>query len=98
MGAEPEYDLRAAHAAEIGAAGGITNARGLAGMYEPLSCGGKLKGVELVNPDTLARMAAVSSATGRDAVLVMPTRFSLGFMKTMDNRRAPLGVRDSVLI
>ncbi|MGE0822905.1 MAG: serine hydrolase domain-containing protein [Candidatus Binatia bacterium] len=98
MGAKPEYDTRAAHAAEIGAAGGITNARGLAGMYAPLACGGKSNGVELVSPNTLARMARISSATGRDAVLVMPTRFSLGFMKSMDNRREPLGVRDSVLI
>ena len=98
MGAKPEYDLRAAHAAEIGAAGGITNARGLAGMYAPLACGGKLKGVELVSPDILARMSRVSSATGRDAVLMMPTRFALGFMKTMDNRREPPGVQDSVLI
>ena len=96
--AAPEYDSRAAHAAEIGAAGGITNARGLAGMYAPLACGGKSKGVELVNPATLARMALVSSATGRDAVLVMPTRFALGFMKSMDNRRERPGVQDSVLI
>src|SRR5215510_4830586 len=73
MGATPEYNSRAAHAAEIGAAGGITNARGLAGMYAPLACGGTLKGVKLVDPDTLARMAAVASATGRDAVLVMPS-------------------------
>jgi CubicO group peptidase (beta-lactamase class C family) len=29
---------------------------------------------------------------------MMPTRFSLGFMKTMDNRQEPVGVRDSVLI
>lgn len=98
MGAKPEYECRAAHAAEIGGAGGITNARGLAGMYAPLACGGKLKGVELVNSDTLARMSLVASATGRDAVLVMPTRFSLGFMKSMDNRRERPGVRDSVLI
>jgi CubicO group peptidase (beta-lactamase class C family) len=98
MGAKPEYDSRAAHAAEIGAAGGITNARGLAGMYAPLSRGGKLKGVELVNPDVLARMSRVSSATGRDAVLMMPTRFSLGFMKSTDNRRERPGVQDSVLI
>lgn len=98
MGVPPEYDSRAAHAAEIGGAGGITNARGLAGMYAPLSCGGKLKGVELVNPDALARMAHVSSATGRDTVLLMPTRFALGFMKSMDNRRAPLGILDSALI
>ncbi len=97
MGAQPEYDSRAAHAAEIGAAGGITNARGLAGMYAPLACGGKLKGVELVNPDMLARMSRVSSATGRDAVLMMPTRFALGFMKSMDNRREPPGVQDSAL-
>lgn len=98
MGAAPEFDTRAAHAAEIGAAGGITNARGLAGMYAPLACGGKLNGVELVNSDTLARMGAVASATGKDAVLVMPTRFALGFMKSMDNRKEPAGVQDSVLI
>lgn len=97
MGAEPEYDTRAAHAAEIGGAGGITNARGLAGMYEPLALGGNKGGVELVNAETLARMGRVSSATGRDAVLVMPTRFALGFMKTMDNRGEPVGVQDSVL-
>lgn len=98
MGAKPEYDLRAAHAAEIGGAGGITNARGLAGMYAPLACGGTLKGVTLVNPDSLTRMAAVSSATSRDAVLIMPSRFALGYMKSMDNRRAPAGVRESVIM
>ena len=98
MGVAPEYDTRAAHAAEIGAAGGITNARGLAGMYALLACGGKLNGVELVSSEVLARMSLVASATGRDAVLVMPTRFALGFMKSMDNRREPSGVQDSVLI
>ena len=97
MGAEPEYDTRAAHAAEIGGAGGITNARGLAGMYEPLALGGRKGAVELVNAETLARMGRVSSSTGRDAVLVMPSRFALGFMKTMDNRGEPAGVQDSVL-
>ncbi|NOT58129.1 MAG: beta-lactamase family protein [Deltaproteobacteria bacterium] len=98
MGAKPEYDLRAAHAAEIGGAGGITNARGLAGMYAPLACGGTLKGVTLVNPDTLLRMGVVASATGRDAVLLLPSRFALGFMKSMDNRRAPVGVRESAIM
>ncbi len=97
MGATPEYDTRAAHAAEIGGAGGITNARGLAGMYAPLACGGKLNGVELVNSDTLERMSQVSSATGRDAVLVIPSRFALGFMKSMDNRRGQAGGRDSAI-
>ncbi len=97
MGAAPEYDTRAAHAAEIGGAGGITNARGLAGMYEPLALGGAKGNVRLVNSETLDRMGRVSSATGRDAVLVMPTRFALGFMKTMDNRNEPAGVQDSAL-
>ena len=43
---------RAGHAAEIGAANGITNARGLAGMYAPLSQGGG----KLVDPRSLSRM------------------------------------------
>jgi CubicO group peptidase (beta-lactamase class C family) len=87
----PDYDSRAAHAAEIGGGGGITNARGLAGMYAPLACGGQ----ELVSRDAVARMAAVSSATGQDAMLLTPSRFSLGFMKSMDNRRQPPGRQDS---
>jgi CubicO group peptidase (beta-lactamase class C family) len=92
--ARPDYDSRAAHAAEIGGAGGITNARGLAGMYAPLACGGQ----GLVSRDSLARMGAVASATGQDAVLLLPSRFSLGFMKAMDNRRQPPGLQDSVIL
>jgi len=92
--ARPDYDSRAGHAAEIGGAGGITNARGLAGMYAPLACGGQ----GLVSRDSVARMGAVSSATGQDAVLLLPSRFSLGFMKTMDNRRQPSGLQDSVIL
>lgn len=91
-------DSRDAHAAEIGAAGGITNARGLAGMYAPLACGGSLKGVDLVDGDTLARMSAVSSATDQDLTLLIPIRFSLGFTKSYDNRRRPPGTQDSVIL
>ena len=77
---------RAGHAAEIGAANGITNARGLAGMYAPLADGGG----GLVDATTLARMGEVSMATHDDATLRIPTRFALGFMKSMDNRRRSL--------
>lgn len=91
-------DSRAIHAAEIGGAGGITNARGLAGMYAPIACGGSLKGVNLVDGDTLARMAAVSSSTGQDMTLLIPIRFSLGFIKSHDNRRQPPGMQDSVIL
>ena len=91
-------DSRAIHAAEIGGAGGITNARGLAGMYAPLACGGSLKGVDLVDRDPLARMSAVSSTTGEDMTLLIPIRFSLGFIKSHDNRRQPPGLQDSMIL
>jgi len=77
---------REGHAAEIGAANGISNARGLAGLYAPLANGGSLNGVRLVGQDTLSRMSRVSVATHQDATLVIPSRFSLGYMKSMDNR------------
>jgi len=73
---------RAGRAAEIGAASGVTNGRGLAGMYRPLAQGGG----DLVDRDGLTRMSEVASATGEDATLQIPTRFALGFMKSMDNR------------
>jgi CubicO group peptidase (beta-lactamase class C family) len=91
-------NCRAAHAAEIGGAGGISNARGLAGMYAPLADGGALDGVRLVDGRQLARMQEVAMATHEDATLLIPTRFGLGFMKSMDNRRRPAGDRDSVIL
>jgi CubicO group peptidase (beta-lactamase class C family) len=76
---------RAAHAAEIGGGGGITNGRGLAGMYTPLALGGG----DLVDRDGLDRMRRVSSAVNRDATLCVATRFAMGFMVSMDNRARP---------
>lgn len=78
----PGESTRAAHAAENPSAGGITNARGLAAMYQPLANGG----TPLVSAGTLRRMAAVESA-GVDATILLPTRWSLGFVKAVDNRR-----------
>jgi CubicO group peptidase (beta-lactamase class C family) len=89
-----ESDSREAHAAEIGAVGAITNARGLAGMYRPLALGG----APLVDAQQIAVMGAVSSATSVDAVLLVPTRWSLGFSKTGDNRYLPLADREGVLL
>ncbi|MBI3785927.1 MAG: beta-lactamase family protein [Deltaproteobacteria bacterium] len=77
-------NARAVHAAEIPASNGITNARGLAGMYAPLARGGAWRGVSLVDRDTLRRMSTVESE-GDDRVLLIPTRFASGFMKSMDN-------------
>ncbi|HEY1324482.1 MAG TPA: serine hydrolase domain-containing protein, partial [Streptosporangiaceae bacterium] len=57
-----EADSRAAHAAELPSTGAVTNARGLAGMYQPLATGG----APLVSEGAVRRMAAVESA-GLDA-------------------------------
>jgi CubicO group peptidase (beta-lactamase class C family) len=89
-----ESDSRAAHAAEIGAVGGITNARGLAGMYRPLALGGS----PLVDPAQVAIMGAVSSATSVDAVLLVPTRWAMGFNKAVDNGYLPVADREAVLL
>jgi CubicO group peptidase (beta-lactamase class C family) len=93
-----DANSREAHAAEVGGAGGISNARGLAGMYAPFACGGKLGGKTYVDANTLARMAEVAVATQEDATLLIPTRFGLGFMKSMDNRRRARGDRDSAIL
>jgi CubicO group peptidase (beta-lactamase class C family) len=83
MKARTNPNSREYRAAELGGGGGVATARALAGMYAPLASGGG----SLVGPDTLARMGEVSMATQDDAVLRIPTRFALGFMKSMDNRR-----------
>jgi CubicO group peptidase (beta-lactamase class C family) len=94
--AEGRYapDTRLAHGAEIGGAGGITNARGLAGMYSPLANGGG----GLVSGDHVVRMSQVSMCSMMDPILLMPTRFALGFMKSMDNRHRRLGHLESVIM
>jgi CubicO group peptidase (beta-lactamase class C family) len=78
----------------VPAAGGITNARGLAALYAPLAGSGDNR---LVSEEAIARMGAVSSATGRDASLLLPTRFALGFMKGVDNR-AVASEGDSIIL
>ena len=84
---------RRLRAAEIPAANGMANARGLAGLYAPLAA----TGGELVGADTRARMSAVESE-GLDRILVHPTRFALGFMKSVDagpHHRARLGPNEA---
>jgi CubicO group peptidase (beta-lactamase class C family) len=79
--------------AELPAFGGIANARALAGMYRPLANGGG----ELVDAEQLALMGAVASATGVDATMLVPTRWALGFVKSIDNNHLAGGDRDGVV-
>jgi CubicO group peptidase (beta-lactamase class C family) len=89
-----ESDSRAAHAAEMGAVGGMTNARGLAGMYRPLALGGE----GLVDREQICLMGTIAAATSVDAVLMVPTRWALGFVKSIDNRYLPVADRESLLL
>lgn len=91
-------DSRAAHAAEIGGGGGISNARSLAALFEPLALGGAAGGRTLFSRDAITRMSQVSMATQQDATLLIPSRFALGFMKAMDNRHRPHGHIESLII
>jgi len=91
-------NTRQVHAAEIPSANGITNARGLAGMYRPLATGGEFSGVRLVPEDAIPAMGAVSAAVAKDATMLVPTRWATGFMKGVDNHRQPPGQNDSVVL
>jgi CubicO group peptidase (beta-lactamase class C family) len=93
-----EADTRAAHAADMGSVGAIGNGRSLAGMYRPLALDGSIDRVRLVGPAEIARMGAVASAGGVDAVVLVPSRWSLGFMKGVDNRHLPGIDASSILL
>lgn len=84
-------DRPAFHAAELPAAGGITNGRGLAGMYSPLALDGSLDGVRLVNPAALAQMRTAQSASELDAVVGARTSYTLGFAKSWHNPAVEAG-------
>ena len=91
-------DSAEAYRNEFGAGGGIANGRALAGMYAPLANGGVHRGASLMSADHIVRMSEVSVATEIDATLLMPTRFSLGFMRSMDNRHRPAGHMESMIL
>lgn len=85
------FNSSAVRAAEIPALNGIASARALAGMYRPLALGGAADGVRLVEREQIEAMKAVVSATSVDAAVLVPSRWSAGFMKSVDNRRLPAG-------
>lgn len=80
--------------AEIGGANGAASARGLAAFYAPLA---SMNG-ELLSPEAIVRASSVAGASAVDAILQIGTRFGLGFMCSMDNRRARPGARDSAIL
>ncbi|MFV0534248.1 MAG: serine hydrolase domain-containing protein [Cumulibacter sp.] len=65
-------------AADIGAANGHTNARGIARVQSVVSNGGEVDGVRLLSPDTISRIFREYS-NGDDLVLGRWVRFGLGY-------------------
>jgi CubicO group peptidase (beta-lactamase class C family) len=76
-----DFNSRAMHAAEVPAANGITTARSLAKMYAAQV--GEVDGVRLMSDATVAN-ATIEQSNGPDAVLMIPTRFGLGFFLQSD--------------
>ena len=91
-------DAAQSYRAEIGGGGGIANGRALAGLYTPLANDGEYRGGQLLSADYIPKMSRVSVATGEDATLLMPTRFGLGFMRSMDNRHRASGHMESCIL
>ena len=67
-------------------------------MYRALAVGGTVDGVQLVDDGGLAEMGAVASATAVDATMLVPTRWSLGFVKSVDAAAGAPGDRDGVVL
>ncbi len=75
-------------AAEIPAANGHTTARSLAKLYGAVARGGELDGVRVMSKEQVAQ-CSIEQSKGPDALLMLNTRFSLGFM--MSQPGASLG-------
>jgi CubicO group peptidase (beta-lactamase class C family) len=66
-------------AAEIPAGNGHSTARALAQLYGTLARGGEMNGVRVMSKDEVAN-CSIEQSKGSDALLMINTRFSLGFM------------------
>ena len=89
-----DFNDRKGQTAEIGGGGGLSKARGQVARYTPLATDDG----SLVSSDRLKAMGMVSTATHRDATLLIPTRFASGFMKSMDNRGRNMGPGTSAIM
>jgi len=72
-----DFDSPEVQAAELPASNGIGTARGLARMYAALI--GAVDGMRLLTPETM-EAAAKEQAGGKDQVMLIPSRFSSGYM------------------
>ena len=74
---DERWNRRDILAAEMPSSNGVATARALARLYA--ACIGDVDGVRLLRPDTVAAASAVQ-AEGPDRVLLLPSRYGLGFI------------------
>lgn len=79
------FDSQKYYRSEHPSAGGITNARGLAGMYAPLANDGIANNIQLISSEAIAAMRYPTAASDRDAFLGGRSAFTLGFSKSWAN-------------
>ncbi|MBT3158803.1 beta-lactamase family protein [Streptomyces sp. CHA1] len=72
-----DFDAPEVQAAELPASNGIGTAHALARMYAALI--GEVDGTRLLTPETL-ESATKEQASGKDQVMLIPSRFSTGYM------------------
>lgn len=87
----------AVYEAELPAVNGVTNAQGLAAMYAVMANGGVGQETQFFPADYVQQMGLVQSASHVDRVLLIQTRFGLGYWNSQDNRTEP-GKNLSMLI
>ena len=80
--------------AEIPAAGGHGNARGVVRAQTPLANDGRAFGVELLSPES-CRLMLEEQTNGPDAVLMLPIRFGLGY--AFPNEFMPMSPNDDAM-
>ena len=89
-----DYNSTETYRAEIGGVGGITNARSLAGMLNPLAQNNE----RLLSKDSVKNLSKSKVKSDKDKMLLLRTNFSEGFMLNMDNRDSFEGEGGSFMI
>jgi len=77
-----DFNSPEVQAAELPSSNGVGTARSLARMYAAVI--GEVDGVRLLRPETVAT-ATKEQASGADQVMVVPSRFSVGYMLPIED-------------
>ena len=89
-----DYNTKGTYRAQLGAIGGITDARSLAKLLTPLA----VNSGDLLSQETIEKLSKPNIRSPIDSMLLFPTNFSNGFMLNMDNRNTFKGEGGSFLI